>query len=423
MNQKNDKNSNTHYENMDSIHNEITQYLQKHAKESFAQEKKDQDFSLFKKSYEKYFPKGQENIESLDIERIEEECLSLESEIDHKCNEIEEHEKKIKSLFLGSGVYDDILSEEILSKSESDKNSEILLNRARLSEERINILRSQSPRSTRKIFIDFLNQDDSQVKIFKENLQVELKENLRLKNVHNEKFSNLEKKRMIYEENLTKVTLKENNLKDLKEKLFKMGQHNEVGNEEIRSLDLNISQGDQKIKFLQSQIQIKKPQNQIENDVSKVKKSLYCLKLDHESHDISNLSNKKLMSENFTYQREIENNQMILEDYYNLTQKKKENSAIINEKRCNILSMMGIMMNCLSLMKKSGREKKTVEDSKKKLGEKEAIFKSLEEVKKFETEIYDSAEKLRILNEAFTKLRASRTKKNKIFFNSNSNIN
>ena len=42
---------------------------------------------------------------------------------------------------------------------------------------------------------------------------------------------------MIYEENLTKVTLKESNSKDLKEKLWRLSQHNEIGHEEIKSLE------------------------------------------------------------------------------------------------------------------------------------------------------------------------------------------
>jgi hypothetical protein len=413
----NQKNSTSPQENTNSFYTEITQLYEKQAKEIFSLEKKDEEFSLLKKSYDKYFKQSQENMESLDLEKVEEECERLEKEIENKSTEVEEHEQKIKSLFLDCGVYNKLLAEEILSKSEFDKMSEILQNKVKLSEEKITVLKSQSPRSTKKIFSDYLNHDDSQSKIIRESLKVEVKENLRLKNLHQEKFSNLEKKRMIYEENMTKVTLKESNLKDLREKLCQLTQGNEIVLEEIKSLDLNISQVEDKLKFLETQVQVKKPQPQVESNLSKVKKNCYYLKLDQETDSNSNLTNKKLISENFSYQREIENHQMILEDYYTLVQKKNENATIFNEKRCNILSMTGIMMNCLSLKKKSAKVKKISEETKTHLRDYDTTFNSLEEVKKIEAEIYDTAEKLRNFKESITKMKLSQKKRQHALLN------
>ena len=384
----NSTNSNSS-DNVTLLYRELTQIYENQAKEFFSYEKTEEDFSIVRNNYEKYYKQCVENLEAMDPAKVEEECQRLEEEINTKISDVEEAEKKLKSLALEGGVNKSIMSleEEEESVSHLVKNLRVLKNKAKLAIKRAEEVEGKSLESTKKMKKDYENQNEYLVRALRDNLFKNVRESTQLQVTINEKHQALKKKEVVHQSNLSKVELKENDLNVLQEKLTKVSSQNQMAVEEIRTYDLKLFQTQEHIKSLDARIKTKKsPLNS-----NKAKKNIHLLQLDSKE-DSSIL---KIFAENINCHKDIELNQMALEDYLTLIHKKNENETLINEKKGNILSLTGIMMNCLLSKKKIDRAKKNSDQSTLFSKEVENTHLNFDVEKKHEAAVYEAAEKLK----------------------------
>jgi len=390
------------------IYEEFNKIYDNQAKEIFDLEKSEEEFTNHKKNYEKYYQQCVTKISEIDMHKVVEDSLSIENEIKLKISEIELIETNFKKFIMRETTReapDRLLENHIedLNFLEDyeiiSKENQSIKERLERIEIRMKSLENQSLDSIKKVKNSYESEDDfvksDYYKTYSKN-----KNELEILQIA------LEKKRKIYEEKLETLMTNEfkvNKLKREFEQIEEQTQQNQINTqllqEEINSYKLNFSLISEEISKLEKLIEIKR--NPLTNK-NKVK-----LFLDEES----NQNIRKILIENNHSAREIENSLMLQEDFKGLNKANDFTQVIKNEKRCNILSLFGAILNNKVLINKRNKCSRSNQTLKVSLEEMRKINNLLDNLALNENYLRDSVEKIQNFREKIQTLKLTERKR------------
>jgi hypothetical protein len=396
------------------IYEEFNKIYDKQAKEIFDLEKSEEEFANHKKNYDKYFQQCLTKMSEIDMQKVVEESLSIENEIKLKVSEIELIEQNFKKFIMRETTQEasDRLSEDKIEDINFIKEYEIISKenqsikeRLERIENRMKSLENQSLDSIKKVKNSYESEDDF-VKSDYYKTYFKNKNELELLKIA------LEKKRKVYEEKLETLKTNEfkvNKLKREFEQIEEQTNQNQINNqllqEEINSYKLNFSLISEEISKLEKLIEIKK--NPLTNK-SKVK-----LFLD----EVSDQNIRKALIENNHSAREIENSLMLQEDFKGLNKANDFTQLIKNEKRCNILSLFGAILNNKVLINKRNKCSRSNHTLKTSLEEMRKINSLLENLELNENYLRDSVEKIPSYREKIQTLKLTERRRERLIKN------
>lgn len=390
------------------IYEEFNKIYDNQAKEIFDLEKSEEEFTNHKKNYEKYYQQCVTKISEIDMHKVVEDSLSIENEIKLKISEIELIETNFKKFIMRETTReapDRLLENHIedLNFLEDyeiiSKENQSIKERLERIEIRMKSLENQSLDSIKKVKNSYESEDDF-VKSDYYKTYYKNKNELEILQIA------LEKKRKIYEEKLETLMTNEfkvNKLKREFEQIEEQTQQNQINTqllqEEINSYKLNFSLISEEISKLEKLIEIKR--NPLTNK-NKVK-----LFLDEES----NQNIRKILIENNHSAREIENSLMLQEDFKGLNKANDFTQVIKNEKRCNILSLFGAILNNKVLINKRNKCSRSNQTLKVSLEEMRKINNLLDNLALNENYLRDSVEKIQNFREKIQTLKLTERKR------------
>jgi len=224
-------------------------------------------------------------------------------------------------------------------------------------------------------------------------------------------LTNLEKKKKIFDEKLETLKLNEFKVNKLK-KEFKLIEEqsnqsliqNDLMLEEIHSYRMNFSLIEKEILKLDNFLEIKK------NPLTGKSK----VRLNLDGCDEESLNTKKILLDNLNSSREIENALMLQQDFTLMNKANNLLQNIRNEKRCNILSLFGVILNNKNLLNKKMKMKIFTDSVEKSIEEINQINLSLDGLSLKEDSLRLSVDEIQNYKEKLQLLKNIEKKREKV---------
>lgn len=358
---------------MKNILSDLNEIYEGQARKIFSFQKSRDSLEMDRNNYEKYYQQCIDNLAEIDVEKITEEVSSLENDIKSRVTEIETLEDTLKKLMINE------------KRPESNENMNVgyLASASALAfpddyqtlskvishfKEKANQISSKMQSledlpmdSIKRIKSEYENQDEALIGRLHRLLNEKYYSIKSLMDSVKEKLKVFEDKMQIKQANTAKVDKFVVDLNNAKEKSEQANVQNQMTLEEIESYKSNVTLVEEDFKRTESSLRPLKvkttwtsPVNlavshNTTNSNSNCNKT-YCphiLKL-------STLNEKDkedmhlLTKENESHAREMETNLMLCEDFVAHKEKNLQIDFVISDKRCNILSWTGLLMNSLS---------------------------------------------------------------------------
>lgn len=334
---------------MKNIFNEFSSIYEKHARDIFTKQDEDIQNENLKNIYEKYFQKCVDGLEKINTTQLTDKVENLEEEIQMKISEINQLRKIFKrNLIINKGIEHVQLDDNICDSRQSFpivKNKICLSNTLMLLEKRVDEVSSkiqyfenQSTESTKKVKDLYENK----ISLPKFLYDMENKLCYQLKNLNeskNVKMKIFDEKIKTNNTNTYKVQMSEEEYKNVLEKFKQVESDDIMISQEIEIYNKKHSDHLYDIEKLQSGIRKKK------NSKTSNAKYVLC--------DIDSPEQNQIKNEINFHIKEMENNVMIFEDFTMLNKIKNDTDNSTYKNKANMHLLLGMMMNSLSINKKT----------------------------------------------------------------------